>query len=126
MIRKENQPMQKIAIPVLDDKLCPHFTSSLLFQIFHVENQAIVKEYIIQPTSQLSDSLMAWLAKEGVTDVITREIGNKEINFFNQHKINVFVGVKLENPKYLVQEYIDGTLETHDNFASRQISGDLK
>ena len=111
--------MQKIAIPVLGQKLSPHFGSSLLFDIFIVEDQTIVKEYLIHVSSQLSESLPVWLAKNGVTDVITREIGNKEINFFNQHKINVFVGVKLENPKNLVQEYIDGILETHDNLLVR-------
>lgn len=107
--------MQKIAIPILDHKLSPHFASSLLFNIFLVEDQAIVKEYIIQPPSQLSESLVVWLAKESITDIITSRIGHKEIIFFNQHKINVFVGVKLENPKDIMQEYIDGTLETHDN-----------
>jgi len=106
--------MQKIAIPVLDNKLSPYFASSLLFEIFHVEDQTIVKEYLITASSQESESLPLWLLKNDVTDVITREIEQKEINLFNQHKINVFVGVKLENPKNLVQEYIDGILETHD------------
>ena len=106
--------MQKIAIPVLDHKISPHFSSSLLFKIFSVEHHAIVNEYIIRPSSQLSEALPVWLAKKGVTDVITREIGHKEINLLNQHKINVFVGVKPKNPKDLVLEYIEGVLETHD------------
>ncbi len=106
--------MQKIAIPVLDNKLSPYFASSSLVKIFLVEDQTIVKEYLITVSSQLPESLPLWLVKNGVTDIITREIGQKEINLFNQHKINVFVGVKLENPKELVQEYIDGILETHD------------
>jgi len=108
--------MKKIALPVKKNKLSPHFASSPLFKIFLVENQTIVKEYLIHIPSQLSESLAFWLVKKGVTDVITSEIEHNEINLFNQHKINVFVGVKLENPKDLVQEYIDGTLETHDNF----------
>ncbi len=111
--------MQKIAIPVLDHKLNPHFTTSLLFKIFLVGDQAIVKEYLIHVPSQLSVSLPVWLAEKGITDVITREIGHNEVDFFNQHKINVFVGVKLENPKDLVQGYIDGTLETHDNLLAQ-------
>jgi len=106
--------MQKIAVPVVDNKLSPYFASSSLFKIFLVENQTIVKEYLITASSQSPESLPLWLVKNGVTDIITREIGQKEINLFNQHKINVFVGVKLENPKDLVQEYIDGILETHD------------
>jgi len=111
--------MQKIAIPVLDNKLSPYFASSLLFEIFHVEDQTIVKEYLITASSQESESLPLWLLKNDVTDVITREIEQKEINLFNQHKINVFVGVKHENPKDLVQGYIDGTLETHDNLLAQ-------
>jgi len=107
--------MQKIAIPVSDNKLSPHFANSLLFQIFHIENWVIVKEYIIQPPPQLSESLVVWLAKKDITDIITRGIENEEIKNFNQRKINVFVGVELENPKILVQNYINGTLETHDN-----------
>jgi len=106
--------MQKIAVPVVDNKLSPYFASSSLFKIFLVEDQTIVKEYLITASSQLPESLPLWLVKNGVTDIITREIGQKEINLFNQHKINVFVGVKLENPKDLVREYIDGILETHD------------
>ena len=111
--------MQKIAIPVLGQKLSQHFATSLLFDIFVVEDKSIVKENLMHVSSQLSESLPVWLARNGVTDVITREIGNKDINLLNQHKINVFVGVKLENPKYLVQEYMDGTLETNDNLIVR-------
>ncbi len=107
--------MQKIAIPVLGYKLSPHFASSLLFQIFHVENQAIVKDYIIERPSQLSESLDEWIASKGITDIITMGIRHKEVNFFNQCKINVFVGVKMKSPRNLVQDYIDGILETHDN-----------
>lgn len=107
--------MQIIAIPILNDKLKQQFAGSLLFQIFHVENQEIVKEYLIRTPSGLSYSLTAWLAKKNITDIITNGIANEEINFFNQHKVNVFVGAKIKIPKTLVQEYIDGTLETHDN-----------
>jgi predicted Fe-Mo cluster-binding NifX family protein len=107
--------MQKIAIPVLDDKLSPHFTTSLLFKIFFVNDETIIKETILSLPSKLQVSLPVWLAKRGITDLITRQIGQRDINLLNQHKINVFVGVKSENPKDLVQEYINGTLETHDN-----------
>jgi len=107
--------MQKIAIPVLGQKLCPQFEICRSFVIFHVKNQVIVKEDTLNALPHLSGSLAVWLANNDITDVITREIGQREINIFNQHKINVFVGVKLETPKELVEEYIAGILETHDN-----------
>ncbi len=107
--------MQKIAMPVLDNKLSPHFAHSLLFKIFLVENQTIIDEYLVDVPSQLSESLPVWLIKKDITDLITRGIGHKEINLFNQHKINVFVGVKMEDPATLVQEYLEGMLETNGN-----------
>ncbi len=48
--------MQKIAIPVLDNKLSPYFASSSLVKIFLVEDQTIVKEYLITVSSQLPES----------------------------------------------------------------------
>jgi len=107
--------MQKIAIPVMDHKLSPHFASSPLFKIFLVEDEVIVKESLMHLPSHLSEALPIWLANKGITDVITRQIGHRDINVFNQHKINVFVGVMPDNPNDLVQEYINGTLETHDD-----------
>lgn len=107
--------MQKIAMPVLDHKLSPHFAHSLLFEIFHVENKTIIDESLVHVPSQLSEPLPVWLINKGITDVITRGIGHKEINLFNQHKINVFVGVKIGDPTALVQEYLDGMLETNGN-----------
>jgi predicted Fe-Mo cluster-binding NifX family protein len=86
----------------------------LLFNIYIVEDQTVVKEYLIPVSSQPSESLPLWLAKKGVTDVITNKIGSNDINLFNKNKINVFVGVKLDTPGDLVHEYIDMTLETQD------------
>jgi predicted Fe-Mo cluster-binding NifX family protein len=107
--------MQKIAIPILDHKLSPNFVTSPLFKIYLVEDETIVKESLMHLPSHLPESLPVWLAKKGVTDIITRRIGHRDIDVFNQHKINVFVGVLSDNPDDLVQEYINGTLETHDD-----------
>ncbi|MCK4700168.1 MAG: ATPase, partial [Bacteroidales bacterium] len=63
--------------------------------------------------AQQPELILNWLVEKGVTDVITYGIGLKPIEIFNQHKINVFVGVKVETPQVLVQEYLDGTLETN-------------
>ena len=106
--------MQKIAIPVLDHKLSPQFKNSTLFHIFLIDGQLIIKESLTHLPSRLHESLAVWLAKKGITDIITKQIDQSDVNLFNRHKINVFVGVEPETPRILIQEYIDGTLETHD------------
>ena len=107
--------MRKIAIPVLDHKLSPHFGDCSYFIFFYIKNESIFKEELISPPSQLPELIPNWLVKKGVTDVIAAGIGLKPIEILNQQKINVFVGVKEEDPKVLVQEYLDGILETNGN-----------
>lgn len=106
--------MRKILLPVLGDTLNVNFSDSRYFKIYHIKNQTVIKEELIDAFFDRIESFSNWLYKKGITDVIARNIEADTIKKLNQNKINVFVGVELENPKDLVQEYIDGTLETCD------------
>jgi len=107
--------MQKIAIPVLDHKLSAHFGLCSHFKFYWEKNGKIIKEDLIPAPDQQIEVIPNWLADESVTDLIASGIGLKAIEILNQHKINVFVGVKVADPKILIQEYLDGTLETNGN-----------
>ncbi|MCD4730369.1 MAG: ATPase [Bacteroidales bacterium] len=110
--------MKKIALPVINNTLSPHFGNCTQFKVYYVENRAIVKEDLISAPPHQPGSFPNWLADKGVSDVITGGIGLKAIEIFNQHKINVFVGVKVKDTKELVQDYIDGILETDGNLCN--------
>lgn len=105
--------MKIIALPVKENKLNPHFEYCAHFKFYYEENGIIIKEELIPAPAQQPELIPNWLVEKGVTDVIAYGIGLKPIEIFNQHKINVFVGVKVETPQVLVQEYLDGTLETN-------------
>ena len=107
--------MKIIALPVKENKLSPHFGLCSHFKFYYEENGTILKEDLFPAPAQLSDLIPNWLIEKGVTDVIAAGIGLKPIEILNQHKINVFVGVKMKDPKVLVGEYLDGTLETNGN-----------
>ena len=107
--------MKIIALPVNEDKLSPHFGLSSHFKFYWEENGKIIKEGLFPAPVQLPDLIPNWLIEKGVTDVIAAGIGLKPIEILNQHKINVFVGVKVKDPKVLVEEYLDGILETNGN-----------
>jgi len=47
--------------------------------------------------------------------MITADIGLNAIKIFTRLKINVFARVKAKDTKILVQEYLDGILETSGN-----------
>ena len=107
--------MRKIALPVKENKLCPHFGLCSHFKFYYEENGIIIKEDLVPAPIHQPEIFPNWLIEKGATDVITAGIGLKPIEILSKHKINVFVGVKAKDPKILVQEYLDGTLETNGN-----------
>lgn len=107
--------MKIIALPVKENKLSPHFGECSHFEFYYEENGKIIKENLIPAPPQQPELIPNWLVEKGVTDVIVAGIGLKPIEILNRNKINVFVGVKVEDPKVLAQEYLDGTLETNGN-----------
>lgn len=110
--------MKKIALPVIEGKLSPHFGHCQNFIIYNVENQTIINEKILPTPPHQPGLLPNWLVKYNITDLIVNGIGHKAIEIFNQHKINVFVGVPVKNPKVLIQDYLDGVLETNGNLCN--------
>ena len=110
--------MRKIALPVINNSLSPHFGNSTQFKIYYIENRAIVKEDLIPAPTHQPGSFPNLLIDRGVSDVITGGIGLKAIEIFNKHKINVFVGVNMKDMKELVQDYLDGILETDGNLCN--------
>jgi len=107
--------MKIIALPVKENKLSPHFGECSHFKFYWEERGKILKEDLIPAPAQQPELIPNWLVEKDVTDVIAAGIGLKPIEILNRHKINVFVGVKIKDPKILVEEYLDGTLETNGN-----------
>ena len=107
--------MKRIALPVTENKLCPHFGLSSHFKFYFEENGKIINEELVSVPAQQPELIPNWLIKKGVTDVIAAGIGLKPIEILNQHKINVFVGVKMKALDELLREFMDGTLETNGN-----------
>ncbi len=107
--------MTKIAIPVIDGQLNNHFGQTNQFYIYEIEENTLKDIKKIKPPPHEPGVYPEWLAKMGVTDVITGGMGRRAIALFNQNKINVFVGVPIKAPKELVMDFIEGILETSDN-----------
>jgi len=107
--------MRTIAIPVIKNKLSPHFGDCPHFKFYYEKDGIITKEELIPTPVQRPDFIPNWLVEKGVTDVITFGIGQIAINILNRNKVNVFVGVKKKDQKKIMQDYLDGTLETDGN-----------
>ena len=107
--------MKKIALPIKKSKLSPHFGDCAHFQFYYEENGLILKDELVPAPVHQPESFPNWLIEKDVTDVIAAGIGLKPIEILSKHKINIFVGVKVEDPGVLIQNFMDGVLETDVN-----------
>jgi predicted Fe-Mo cluster-binding NifX family protein len=107
--------MVKIAIPVINGELNSHFGHTQEFYVYEIEDNKIIEGKVFNPPRHEPGVYPRWLADMGVTDVIAGGMGHKAISIFNHNKINVFVGVPLKTPDELVNDFLEGTLETGDN-----------
>lgn len=107
--------MKIIAIPVKAKILCPHFGHCEQFALFQINDNEIADERYLNPPPHEPGVLPAFLAREGVTDVIAGGIGQRAISIFNKHGINVYVGVEEKTAGQIVREFLDGELKANAN-----------
>ena len=108
--------MKKIAIPVSENILSPHFGHCKEFFVCEVEDKRIVNETNIVSPPHEPGILPQWLSGYGVTDVIAGGMGHRAINLFRQAGINVFVGAPQKEPKKIISDFLSGTLELTENY----------
>ena len=103
--------MKKVALPIINNQLSQHFEQCSGFIIFTFKDKSLKKD-LVSPHIQ-QGIFPHWLAEQGVTDIITKEIENNSASKLNKFKINVFAGVELFGPQQLVEQFLNGTLETN-------------
>jgi predicted Fe-Mo cluster-binding NifX family protein len=105
--------MNKIALPIKNEKLGSPFESCNTFFIYSIDKNNNLKKELAENPLQPGMSPY-WLASMGITDVIAKEIDVNTIGKFDRFKINVFAGVRSDKPDQLIQAFLDRTLETFD------------
>ena len=111
----DKDAMKKIALPVTGNMLEPHFGHCRNFKIYHVDDQKVIKEEILEAPKHETGVLPNFLAIENITDLIVGGIGHKAIQYLNQYKINVFVGASIKDTGELVNDYLEGMLGVNAN-----------
>lgn len=108
--------MKKLfAIPTSGKQLCAHFGQCKEFAIVETEDQKIINiEYHTPPIHQ-PGTYPRYLAGKGVSTIISGGIGMKAQDIFAQNNIEVFIGVKSENPEVLVEQYLSDQLKSGEN-----------
>jgi predicted Fe-Mo cluster-binding NifX family protein len=106
---------KRFAIPTENGKLCAHFGHCEKFAIVETDNSSVVKEEYITPPVHQPGVYPQFLAQHGVSVIISGGMGQRAQQLFTQNRIEVCVGVTAETPIRLVEQYLNGGLQTGQN-----------
>lgn len=105
----------RFAIPLIKDTLCPHMEYFEHFAIIDVECNAIANERLITSHPLDLELLPEWLSENGVTDIITREIGDHLFKLLIKQNIKIHIGPELKKPVDLVIDWLQNSLIIKNN-----------
>jgi predicted Fe-Mo cluster-binding NifX family protein len=108
---------QIIAVPTSENGILDaHFGHCKFFVLLHIEDGAITSEKKVTPPPHEPGVLPKWLAEQGVTDVIAGGMGQRAIQIFNQHGVNVFVGAPQQSAASLANGLLSESLQFTANY----------
>jgi len=107
---------KKIAIPTENGLLCSHFGHCKRFYVALTADNEITGAFFLDPPAHEPGVFPAWLADQGVTDVIAGGIGQHAIHLFNSRHVNVFVGAEMKSPAELVADLLHNRLVAGANY----------
>jgi ATP-binding protein involved in chromosome partitioning len=114
---KEGDRVVKIAIPLVDGKLCMHFGHCAQFALLAVDEKtkSIADKQLLTPPPHEPGVLPRWLHEQGATVIIAGGMGQRAQSLFSESGIQVVVGAPAETPEKLVASYLAGTLVSGAN-----------
>lgn len=104
----------KIAVPVTDGRLCPHFGHCELFAFFEVadDSRTVVNSTTVSAPEHVPGLLPKWLHERGATVVLAGGMGDRAQVLLKQAGIAVVTGAESAPAEELVSAYLNGTLQT--------------
>jgi Mrp family chromosome partitioning ATPase/predicted Fe-Mo cluster-binding NifX family protein len=121
-IKKTNQfqkgnKQMKIAIPVIEGKLCQHFGHCDVFAVIDADadSKKPGNRKDLTPPAHEPGVLPKWLHEMGVNVIIAGGMGQRAQQLFNQNQIEVVVGAPVDTPENLISAYLNKTLQSGEN-----------
>lgn len=107
----------KIAIPVVEGKLCMHFGHCEQFALIDVDEKtkAILKKTMLTPPPHEPGVLPRWLHEQGANVILAGGMGQRAQALFAENGIQVVVGVAADDPEKLAISFLAGTLQSGAN-----------
>ena len=102
----------RIAIPVSDGRLDPHFGHCRQFALIDVDetDMTINARNDVEAPPHEPGKLPAWIAEQGATLVLAGGMGGRAAQLLEGHGVEVVVGVPGLDPEKLVIAYLSGEI----------------
>ncbi|HED01187.1 MAG TPA: ATPase [Proteobacteria bacterium] len=100
----------KIALPVVDNKLCTHFGHCEKFAILDIQDNKIASKALVVPPPHEPGVLPRWLGEMDVNVIIAGGMGQRALTLFAERGIKVITGAPVSSPEELVQQYLSNSL----------------
>ncbi|MFQ3549910.1 MAG: NifB/NifX family molybdenum-iron cluster-binding protein [Armatimonadota bacterium] len=107
----------KIAVPTSNGLLCSHFGHCEEFTIFDVneDTKEILSNHALKAPEHEPGLLPRWLHGEGVELIIAGGMGSRAQSLFKDNGVCVIVGAPNEDPKAVVESYLNQSLVAGSN-----------
>lgn len=107
----------RIAVPVVDGKLSPHFGHCDLFALLDLDpgEHTIIHRQDVEAPPHEPGLLPRWLADRGANVIIAGGMGGRALDLFRAQGIAVVLGAPVDEPERLATAYIAGKLTTGRN-----------
>jgi ATP-binding protein involved in chromosome partitioning len=102
----------KLAFPMSGGKLSGHFGHCEQFVIVSIHEGEVIKEELKSPPPHTPGAYPKYLVSEGVDVVIAGGIGQSAVNILKKNGVDVLTGVEIRDLKSMINDYIEGKLET--------------
>ncbi len=106
------------AIPTLQGKSCAHFGHCQSFAVVEVVDNTVGEVAFMDPPAHQPGTYPRFLADQGVNIVIAGGMGAMAQDLFRQNNIDVHMGVGVEEPRMLVEQFLSNELQTGDNLCN--------
>ena len=113
--------MKRVAIPIVNNQLSENFGECNYYTIFEIDKKIESAKTALLPDGIKLQDLPSWLKKEGVTDVVTYKVNRLIINLFVAEKINLFLGIAIDTPEKIIDDYMQRKLVSDKKMISELI-----
>jgi len=114
---KKTDTALRIAIPVVQDRLSPHFGHCEKFAFFDVdvENKKILHQESLAAPPHEPGLLPTWLHERKTDIILAGGMGQRAQGLFEEKGIRVLIGASTDAPESIIENYLNGKLQLGEN-----------